>query len=48
MIDFWESREHFGRFAEDRLGPATQELGDRAVQGPPDVKKFPAHHFTKP
>lgn len=48
VIDFWESRDHFERFREGRLGPAIGELGDRAPQGPPDIKEFPVHHFTKP
>lgn len=48
IIDFWESREHFDRFQQDRLLPAFEELGDRAPQGPPDIKQFPVHHFTKP
>jgi len=48
VIDFWESREHFDRFQGSRLMPAVQELGDRAPQGPPDIKEFPVHHFLKP
>jgi hypothetical protein len=47
VIDFWESREHFDRFSEQRLQPGLQELGDRAFQGPPDIKEFPVHHFTR-
>jgi hypothetical protein len=46
-LDFWESREHFDRFLEGRLGPAIQELGDRAPQGPPDIKEFPVHNIIK-
>lgn len=48
VIDFWESREHFNRFQQGRLGPAIGELGDRAPQGPPDIKEFPVHHYLKP
>jgi hypothetical protein len=48
VIDFWESRAHFDRFQESRLAPAIQELGDRAMPAPPDVKEFPVHHITKP
>ncbi len=47
VIDFWESREHFDRFLEGRLGPAIAELGDRAPQGPPDIKEFPVYNFIK-
>jgi hypothetical protein len=48
VIDFWESREHFDRFLGARLGPALEQLGDQAFQGPPDIKEFPVHHFLKP
>lgn len=48
VIDFWESREHFDRFRDNRLMPAFGELGDQAPSSPPDVKEFPVHHFTKP
>lgn len=47
VIDFWESREQFDRFLADRLGPAIQELGDRAPQSPPDVKEFPVYNTIK-
>lgn len=48
VIDFWESREAFDRFAGSRLQRAIEELGDRAFPGPPDIKEFPVHHITKP
>jgi hypothetical protein len=48
IIDAWESRGHFDAFQADRLMPAIQALGDRAPQGPPDIKEFPIHHYTKP
>ncbi len=48
VIDFWESREAFDSFAQSRLQPTSQELGDRGMPGPPDIKEFPVHHFTKP
>ena len=48
IIDFWESRDHFDRFMESRLGPTLQELGDRAFPGQPDLKEFPVHHILKP
>ncbi len=44
VIDFWESREAFDRFQEGRLGPAIAELGDRAPQGPPEIKEFPVYN----
>lgn len=46
VIDFWESREHFDRFQEERLGPAIQSLGDDAL-GPPSIKEFPVYNTIK-
>jgi hypothetical protein len=48
VIDFWESREAFDQFAAERLGPASQELGDRGMPGQPDIREFPVYNFTKP
>lgn len=48
VIDFWESREAFDRFAADRLQPAIAELVGETFQGPPDIKQFSVHHITKP
>ena len=48
VIDVWESREAFDRFAGEQLQPAAQELGDRAFPNPPDIKEFPVHNYTKP
>jgi hypothetical protein len=47
VIDFWESREHFDRFQQDRLGPAIEELGDKAPPGPPQIKEFPVYNIIK-
>ena len=48
IIDFWESREHFDRFQESRLGPALASLGEGGPSGPPDIKEFPVHNIHKP
>ncbi|HEX7059313.1 MAG TPA: hypothetical protein VF176_05620 [Solirubrobacterales bacterium] len=47
VIDFWESREHFDRFQQERLGPAIEALGDQAPQGPPNIKEFPVANIIK-
>ncbi|HKB52133.1 MAG TPA: hypothetical protein VKC63_12000 [Solirubrobacterales bacterium] len=47
IIDFWESRAQFDSFLAGRLGQAIQELGDKAMPGPPDIKEFPVHNFLK-
>ena len=40
IVDVWESREAFGQFAEEQIGPYTREVGidggtrDRVPRGP--------------
>jgi hypothetical protein len=48
VIDFWESRDAFDQFAQERLVPKLQEFGDRGFSGPPDIKEFPVHNISKP
>ena len=46
VIDFWESRAHFDKFAEERIGPAMASLG--ITDGPPEIHEFPVHeHFPR-
>jgi len=40
VIDFWESREAFDRFQQERLGPAIAAIGDEAPPNPPSIKEF--------
>jgi hypothetical protein len=47
VIDFWESRELFDRFQQERLGPAVEALGDKAPPGPPQIKEFSVHNIIK-
>jgi hypothetical protein len=45
VIDFWESREQFDRFAEERIGRAVAAAG---VSAQPDIREFPVHeHFPR-
>lgn len=45
VLDFWESRAHFDRFAEERIGPAMTAVG---ATGAPDFHEFPVHeHFPR-
>jgi hypothetical protein len=44
-MDAWESEEAFGRFGEDRLGPARAEVG---VTAQPEVTFYPAHEVFLP
>ena len=48
VIDFWESRAHFDRFQQSRLGPTIQELGDRAPQGPLRLARKRTPHPPRP
>ncbi|MBA2336958.1 MAG: hypothetical protein H0V96_04240 [Acidimicrobiia bacterium] len=44
VTDVWEDRETFDRFAEERIGPITAEVG---VPNPPVVSFFEVHnHLT--
>ena len=43
MLDFWESREHFDRFAQERIGSAMAAAGAEGVQ--PDIHEFPVHEY---
>lgn len=46
VIDFWESRAHFDRFAQERIGPAMAAAGIEG--GPPEIHEFPVHeHFPR-
>jgi hypothetical protein len=45
VIDFWESREQFDRFAKERIGPAVAAAGVSAAL---DIREFPVHeHFPR-
>jgi hypothetical protein len=48
VIDFWESREAFDRFIQERFQPALGQVADRTFQSPPEIKEFPVHTFNKP
>jgi hypothetical protein len=42
VTDVWESREAFEKFAQEKIGPITQEVG---VPGPPETKFFEVHNY---
>jgi hypothetical protein len=48
VIDFWESRDAFDSFVQERLMPRLHGLGDRGFPNPPDVKEFPVHNLQMP
>ena len=42
VTDVWETREQFDAFAQEKIGPITQELG---VPGPPEITFFDVHNY---
>ena len=42
VIDFWESREQFDRFSQDRIGPAMAAAG---ISGMPEIHEFAVHEY---
>jgi hypothetical protein len=42
VLDFWESRAQFDRFAAERIGPTVQASGTE-VQ--PEIHEFPVHEY---
>ena len=45
VIDFWTSRQHFDRFATDRIAPCMAAIG---ATGTPEVHEFEVHeHFPR-
>jgi hypothetical protein len=42
VVDVWESREAFEKFAQERLSPIYREVG---VPEPPDIQFFEVHNY---
>jgi hypothetical protein len=42
VIDVWESREAFQKFAQEKLSPIYQEVG---VPHPPEIQFFEVHNY---
>jgi hypothetical protein len=42
VLDFWESRAHFDRFAAERIGPAAAATG---ITSQPEVHEFSVHEY---
>jgi hypothetical protein len=44
VTDVWESAEQFQQFADEKIGPITQEVG---IEGPPEITFYDVHsHLT--
>lgn len=42
VTDVWDSKEQFEQFAQDQIGPITQEVG---VPNPPEVTFHEVHNY---
>ena len=42
VVDVWESREAFERFAQEKIGPYTREVG---IEGEPEVRFSDVHNY---
>jgi hypothetical protein len=42
VTDVWETREQFEQFAEEQIGPYTQQAG---IPAPPDVTFHDVHNY---
>jgi hypothetical protein len=42
VVDVWESREEFDRFAQEQIGPFSQEAG---IEGPPEMTFYDVHNY---
>jgi hypothetical protein len=42
VIDVWDAKENFEKFAQEKIGPISQEVG---VTGPPEVTFFEVHNY---
>jgi hypothetical protein len=42
VVDVWDSKEEFEKFAQDQIGPLTQSVG---VPSPPELTFFEVHNY---
>jgi hypothetical protein len=45
VVDVWETREAFDRFAEEQIGPYTREAG---FSEEPEIRVFEVHNHLSP
>jgi hypothetical protein len=45
VVDVWESRELFDRFAQEQIGPFSAQAG---LAGPPAIQFFEVHSYFTP
>jgi hypothetical protein len=42
VVDVWEDRATFDKFAEEKIGPIGAEVG---LPNPPEIKEIPVHNY---
>lgn len=42
VTDVWESRDLFDKFAQEKIGPISQQVG---VPAPPEIQFFEVHNY---
>jgi hypothetical protein len=42
VVDVWETREQFERFAGEQIGPYSEEVG---IPNPPDINFYDVHSY---
>jgi hypothetical protein len=45
VVDVWETKEQLEKFAQDQIGPFSQEVG---ISGPPQMQFFDVHNYFTP
>ncbi len=45
IVDVWETQEQFEKFAQEQIGPFSQEAG---MAGPPQMQFFEVHNYFTP
>lgn len=45
VVDVWESREVFDKFAQEQIGPFSQEVG---ITAQPSMQFFDVHNYFTP
>jgi hypothetical protein len=45
VVDVWETKEQFEKFAQDQIGPFSHEAG---IPAPPRMQFFDVHNYFTP
>jgi hypothetical protein len=45
VVDVWQTREEFEKFAQEQIGPLAQEAG---ISSPPRMEFFEVHNYFTP